>query len=235
MSCKASDHKKPYEMPNSRDDASDAVGPDSRPAVGGIMEFHHPTPGVEEGPTLGLGFTHSHQTGGLGNGGDTSPDRSTTRNKEFVVVKDRVSFPDMFYNYENDCSFVKHWVIKSNSFATRNVFLQSKLIQHAISGSMEGVRMRRIKDPKTHEHRVEVAVETARQADALKKVTKLGQDDVEVEQHPYKNLLHGVFYDDEGLLDKMEEKERNQGLTDLTKYKSLVKKIRRCGKLPMKH
>ena len=110
-------------------------------------------------------------------------------------------FPDIntAYGYEDkEEIFIRHLIIRSNDFAKRNVFVRSKIIKAVLGEDCEtGIRMKVVPDKDNNNHKcIEITVNSARQSKCLQKQKKLGEDEVTVEKHPFKNLVYGVFYDD---------------------------------------
>ena len=213
--------------------ACDAADTSSLSVVGSIKESEHSSPGVlrelQGDITVPLDSSYGHQIDGLGIGGDNL-ERPTDMETEFITnVKD---FPDTLSGiYDvNEYSYIRHWIIKSDAFARRNIFIQSKIIQQVIG--KEGIKMKVVEDNDDRTKKcVEITVDDKKQAYALAKVTKLGQDTVMVVKHPLKNLVNGVFYDEDGKLENMKEDEIEEGLKEWNVGFKKIKKLGKQGKM----
>ena len=128
-------------------------------------------------------------------------------------------FPDVNTAYgieDREEVFAKHLTITSNSFARRNVFIRSKIIKAVLGEDCEtGIRMKVISDKDDNTKKsIEITVNSERQSRCLLRQKKLGEDEVIVEKHPFKNLVHGVFYDQDDLLKGVEKAEVLEGLKE---------------------
>ena len=153
-----------------------------------------------------------------------------------AIETDEEEFPEITYSNisdEYDVNFPRHLIIKSDSFARRHVFIRSKVLQHRIGAdSLQGMRIKVASDPNEPSvHYLEVSVATAKQADILLRTKKLGEDEVTVIKHPKKNLLYGVFYDEQDMLTKVPDVELLKGFQEYNQGIVKVEKLGKVGKM----
>ena len=190
----------------------------------------------DEASRGGLTASTLPRNGGFGQSGSWNSrpgDRAAATNVFSTSIYSNDDFPDLYNDRVEEVQFARHLIIKSDSFAKRNIFIRSKLIKQQVGGTTGiGFRLKVSKDCDDETKKcVEVTVTSAKQAELLSKCTKLGADNVSVVKHPKKNLVYGVFFDDQNALTNLTNDKVLEGLQDWNEGVVAAEKLGQQGQM----
>ena len=123
--------------------------------------------------------------------------------------------------------FIKHLIIKGDGFAKQNIFNRSKDISAALgSDKVKGLVMKVMTYDESEEKFLDVTVENAYQSERLLKTSKLGNFEVQVCKHDFKNHVFGVFYDMNRELETLPPSQVQEGIKE---WNDNIVEVKRLG------